>query len=112
MTQQTYVVKPGDSLSKIAKELLGDANRWKEIFEANQDTLKDPNLIHPGQELRLPAQEQTLGSVIHAAASATSLSAEEVRAERRESDAAADAFAALTGKKDEGPRRSGIKDER
>ncbi len=52
--EETYVVKPGDSLSKIAKELLGDAARWPEIFELNKDQIKDPNLIHVGQELRLP----------------------------------------------------------
>jgi nucleoid-associated protein YgaU len=51
---KTYVVQPGDSLSKIAKELLGDAARWPEIFELNKDQIKDPNLIHVGQELRLP----------------------------------------------------------
>jgi nucleoid-associated protein YgaU len=52
--EETYVVKPGDSLSKIAKEILGDAARWPEIFELNKDQIKDPNLIHVGQELRLP----------------------------------------------------------
>ena len=52
---RTYVVKAGDSLSKIAKEALGDASRWKEIFEANKDQIKDPNQIHPGQELRIPS---------------------------------------------------------
>lgn len=51
---RTYVVKSGDSLSKIAKELLGDAKRWPEIFEANRDKIKDPNLIYPGQELLIP----------------------------------------------------------
>ena len=51
---ETYVVQPGDSLSKIAKELLGDAARWPEIFELNKDQIKDPNLIHVGQELRIP----------------------------------------------------------
>lgn len=49
-----YVVKSGDSLSKIAKELLGDAARWPEIFELNKDKISDPNLIYVGQELRLP----------------------------------------------------------
>ncbi len=54
--EQTYVVKSGDSLSKIAKELLGDASRWPEIFEANKETIKDPNLIRVGQELRIPKE--------------------------------------------------------
>jgi nucleoid-associated protein YgaU len=52
---RVYVVKSGDSLSKTAKEILGDVNRWPEIFEANKDKIKDPNLIHPGQELRIPS---------------------------------------------------------
>ena len=51
---KTYVVQSGDSLSKIAGKLLGDATRWKEIWEANKDQIKDPNLIHVGQELRIP----------------------------------------------------------
>jgi nucleoid-associated protein YgaU len=51
---RTYVVQAGDSLSKIAKELLGDAARWPEIFELNKDQIKDPNLIQVGQELRIP----------------------------------------------------------
>jgi nucleoid-associated protein YgaU len=52
---RTYVVKSGDSLSKIAKELLDDANRWPEIFEANKDQIENPNLIYPGQELKIPS---------------------------------------------------------
>jgi nucleoid-associated protein YgaU len=52
--KQVYVVKSGDSLSKIAKEVYGDANRWPEIFEANKDQIKDPNLIYPDQELKIP----------------------------------------------------------
>jgi nucleoid-associated protein YgaU len=51
---KTYVVKSGDSLSKIAAEVYGDAKRWPEIFEANKDKIKDPNLIHPGQEFKIP----------------------------------------------------------
>lgn len=47
-------VKPGDSLSKIAKQEYGDANKWPLIFEANKDILKDPNKIFPGQQLKIP----------------------------------------------------------
>lgn len=51
---KTYVVEAGDSLSVIAKKVYGDAGRWKDIFEANKATFKDPNLIRVGQELVLP----------------------------------------------------------
>jgi nucleoid-associated protein YgaU len=51
---RTYVVQSGDSLWKIAEKLLGNGNRWKEIFEANKDKIEDPNLIYPGQELVIP----------------------------------------------------------
>jgi LysM repeat protein len=50
----TYTVKPGDTLSKIAKQHLGDANAYMRIFEANRDQLSDPDLIKPGQVLKLP----------------------------------------------------------
>lgn len=53
---QTYVVVPGDSLSKIAKHVYGDANAWRRIFEANSDTLDDPDKIFPGQKLKIPPQ--------------------------------------------------------
>jgi nucleoid-associated protein YgaU len=53
--QRTYTVKPGDSLSKISKELYGDANEYLRIFEANRDVLSDPNKISPGQTLKIPA---------------------------------------------------------
>lgn len=49
-----YEVKPGDSLSKIALEVYGNAGRWPEIFEANKDQISNPNMIHPGQKLRIP----------------------------------------------------------
>jgi nucleoid-associated protein YgaU len=51
---KTYTVKSGDTLSKISKEHLGDANAYMKIFEANRDQLKDPDLIKPGQVLKLP----------------------------------------------------------
>jgi nucleoid-associated protein YgaU len=52
---QTYTVKPGDTLSKIAKELLGDGNAYMSIFNANKDQLSDPDKIKPGQVLKIPA---------------------------------------------------------
>jgi nucleoid-associated protein YgaU len=52
--ETTYTVRPGDTLSKIAKEKLGDANAYSEIFDANRDQLSDPNKIKPGQVLRIP----------------------------------------------------------
>ena len=51
---KTYVVVNGDSLSKIAKREYGDASKWRRIYEANQDLIKDPDLIYPGQELKVP----------------------------------------------------------
>lgn len=49
-----HTVKPGESLSKIAKVHLDDGNRYMEIFNANRDKLKDPDLIQPGQQLVIP----------------------------------------------------------
>ena len=50
----TYTVKPGDTLSKIAKEHLGNANAYMDIFNANRDQLSDPDKIKPGQVLKMP----------------------------------------------------------
>ena len=49
-----HVVKSGESLSKIAKHYYGDPMKYKEIFEANTNILKNPDLIHPDQELVIP----------------------------------------------------------
>jgi len=49
-----WEVKPGDSLSKIAKSVYDNAGQYMRIFEANKNILKDPNLIHPGQKLTIP----------------------------------------------------------
>ena len=51
---RTYTVKPGDTLSAIAKEHLGNASAYTKIFEANRDQLSDPDKIKPGQVLRIP----------------------------------------------------------
>jgi nucleoid-associated protein YgaU len=46
----------GDSLSKIAKRVYGKGSLWRKIFEANKDQIKDPDLIFPGQVLRIPEE--------------------------------------------------------
>ena len=51
----TYTVKAGDTLSKIAKELLGNASAYTKIFDANRDQLTDPDKIKPGQVLKIPS---------------------------------------------------------
>jgi nucleoid-associated protein YgaU len=51
---KTYTVKPGDTLSHIAKEHLGSAGAYMKIFELNKDQLSDPDKIKAGQVLRLP----------------------------------------------------------
>jgi nucleoid-associated protein YgaU len=54
--ERTYMVRPGDSLSKIAKALLGDAKKWRQLYEANKDVVgSNPDLIRPGQVLKIPA---------------------------------------------------------
>ncbi|MCB0269584.1 MAG: LysM peptidoglycan-binding domain-containing protein, partial [Calditrichaeota bacterium] len=49
-----YTVKRGDSLSLIAKRHYGDPMKYKQLFEENKEIIKDPNLIYPGQVLRIP----------------------------------------------------------
>lgn len=53
-TEKTYAVRGGDTLSAIARHMLGSGDRWPEIYALNRDLLKDPNHIYPGQVLRLP----------------------------------------------------------
>jgi len=49
-----HTVKGGDTLGKIAKHYYGNAAKYTAIFEANKDVLKNPDVIHPDQELRIP----------------------------------------------------------
>lgn len=51
---QSYTVRKGDTLSKIAKQFYGDGNAWKKIHAANSDKIPNPDLIYPGQELTIP----------------------------------------------------------
>lgn len=57
-SMKTYTVKAGDTLSKISREFLGDANEYMRIFNANKDQLKDPDKIQPGQVLKIPSMEK------------------------------------------------------
>ena len=49
-----YTIQRGDSLSLIAKRYYGNAMKYPVIFEANREVIKDPDLIYPGQTLRIP----------------------------------------------------------
>jgi nucleoid-associated protein YgaU len=48
-----YVVRPGDSLFAIAQRMYGDGRLWPALFAANADQIGNPNLIFPGQVLRV-----------------------------------------------------------
>jgi len=50
-----HTVSSGETLSKLAKHYLGDANRYMDLFNANKDVLSDPNMIKVGQKLKVPA---------------------------------------------------------
>ncbi len=53
---RAYVVRPGDSLSSIARRLLGSESRWREIHALNRDRVPDPNRLRVGVELRIPSR--------------------------------------------------------
>lgn len=50
----TYTVRGGDTLSQIAQQHYGKAGAWQAIFAANRDQIDDPDLIRPGQVLKIP----------------------------------------------------------
>lgn len=49
-----YTIESGDTLSAIAKKFLGNAMDYPKIFDANREVIKDPDLIYPGQKIRIP----------------------------------------------------------
>ncbi len=49
-----YTIVSGDSLSKIAKQYYGNAMDYPKLFEANREVIQDPDLIYPGQKIRIP----------------------------------------------------------
>lgn len=68
----SYTVEKGDCLWNIAKAMLGDGSRWKEIYELNTDIISNPNLIYPGQELTMPSDADTTAAVTKLSSSGTS----------------------------------------
>lgn len=57
-TSTTYTIRAGDCLWNIAKNQMGDALKWQDIFNANKDILgSNPDLIQPGTTINLPGQE-------------------------------------------------------
>jgi nucleoid-associated protein YgaU len=55
---QQYTVKAGDTLSKIAEQIYSSAGKWERIYEANRDSLKNPNYIYVGMKLMIPADDK------------------------------------------------------
>jgi len=49
-----HTVASGETLGKIAKQYYGEPGKYQKIFQANTDILKNPDMIHPGQELIIP----------------------------------------------------------
>ena len=54
---KVIVVRPGDTLGTLAAKYLGDALKWKVIYEANRDRLSDPDIVPVGMRLRIPMEE-------------------------------------------------------
>ena len=56
VTVEFYTIQKGDTLSGIAKKFYGKASDYPKIFEANREVIKDPDLIYPGQVIRIPKE--------------------------------------------------------
>jgi len=54
---KVVVVRPGDTLGTLAEKYLGNALKWKMIYDANRDRLNDPDIIPVGMRLRIPVDE-------------------------------------------------------
>jgi nucleoid-associated protein YgaU len=55
---QEYIVKPGDTLARLAEQFYSSANKWSKIYEANKDQVKNPNYIFIGMKLTIPADDK------------------------------------------------------
>ncbi|MDI6758674.1 MAG: LysM peptidoglycan-binding domain-containing protein [Candidatus Omnitrophota bacterium] len=56
---EKYIVQKNDTLQKISQKFYGTAKKWHKIYNANKDTLKGPDKIYPGKELKIPVQEDS-----------------------------------------------------
>ncbi|MCM8799453.1 MAG: OmpA family protein [Candidatus Omnitrophica bacterium] len=56
VSTKEYIVKKGDTLSKIAQKEYGAAYRWKYLYELNKDRIKDPHKLKPGQKIIIPVE--------------------------------------------------------
>jgi len=54
---QAYTARPGDTLSRLARQFYGSTHKWPKIYQANAKTVKNPNYIYIGQELLIPADD-------------------------------------------------------
>lgn len=54
LMKKEHIVQKGDTLWGIAKQYLGEGKKWKEIHQYNYDTIKNPDLIFPGQVVKIP----------------------------------------------------------
>ena len=55
---QSYTIKAGDTLSRLSERFYNSADKWERIYEANRDTVKNPNYIYVGQKLVIPLDER------------------------------------------------------
>jgi len=53
---EEYIIRPGDSLMKLAERYYGSGNKWEKIFDANRDAIKNPNYIFIGQKIVIPPE--------------------------------------------------------
>jgi LysM repeat protein len=87
-TLAAYVVKPGDTLSKIALQFYGDPTRWPVIYAANRDTVKYANILNVGLELKIPSLTPSAASGTSARQSPAAPSADaELKRKLKEADA-------------------------
>ncbi|CAA9891049.1 Peptidoglycan-binding lysin domain protein [Candidatus Methylobacter favarea] len=54
---QYYIIESGDTLSRIAQKFYKNAGQYTRIFEANREVIRDPDLIYPGQKIRIPLDQ-------------------------------------------------------